>query len=305
VTLWVDGVGTGAGAFTLEVDFGAPLAAPANDACPGALQLTPGTPVTGTTLGASDDTATCTLPQRALSADVVYELEVTSASSLSVDVVASPGSSLQPVISLRAPGACSSEAGADTLFCAWPDVDVPGRATRIFPSLQPGRYAIWVEGDVLSRGDFQLDARLGAPVPPPPNDDCGSAAPLQPGVPVTGDTRGARADTLGWDVQAASGTGLYAPDVVYRFDNPSPQARTLTVTPDPVHGALLRPVLYVRGPGPSRCASENVGIQVGFASAPSLGAPVDLQLPQLPAGTFYVWVDGQAQQGGQFTLLLQ
>ncbi|MBM4380533.1 MAG: hypothetical protein FJ086_14755 [Deltaproteobacteria bacterium] len=305
VTLWVDGTGTGAGAFTLEVDFGAPVAAPANDTCATAQALAPGTPVSGTTAGAGDDTATCAYPAHAVSADVVYELEVPTASSLRVDVAATASSALQPVVSLRAPGACTSEAGVDTLFCTWPDVDEPGRTTRFFPSVPPGRYALWVEGDLLSRGDFQLDARLGAEVPAPANDDCSGAALLLPNTPTAGDTRGAHPDTLGWDVQSVGGTGLYAPDVVYRFDNPSPQARTLTVTPDPADGDLLRPVIYVRGPGPSRCASENVGIQVGIATAPARGAPAQLTLPQLPAGTYYLWVDGRAHQGGRFTVLLQ
>jgi len=267
--------------------------------------LVPSTPVGGTTSGAGDDTATCAYPPQAVSADVVYELDVPAASSLSVEVAASPGSSLQPVISLRSPGACASGAGADTLFCAWPDVDEQGRTTRFFPSLPPGRYALWVEGDLLSRGDFQLEARLGAEVPPPPNDDCAGAALLVPNSPVTGDTRGARADTLGWDFQSVGGTGLYAPDVVYRFDNPALQTRTLTVTPDPVDGASLRPVVYVRGPGPSRCASENVGIQLGIATATARGTPVQLVLPQLAAGTYYVWVDGRAQQSGRFSVQLQ
>jgi hypothetical protein len=212
---------------------------------------------------------------------------------------------LQPVISLRKPNACDSTADADTVLCAWPDPSDPYRVTRIAGEIAAGSYYLWVDGDATSDGAFQLKATLGAPVAPPANDNCNTALPLTPNVAVIADTRSASNDSAGWCGSSAETTGVSAPDVVFQFDNASMATRTITVVPDLTDGKLMRPIVYVRGPGAPLCGSITSSSQVACAVGSALGATTTLSLPNLPMGTYSVWVDGVAQQSGRFTIKLQ
>lgn len=306
--LWVDGIGSGAGAFSLSVEFADPPAPPANDGCASPQVLTGSGglfTVQGTTTGANDDVQTCTYPLGAFGSDVVYRLDVPAQASVSIDVQSSTGSSLQPVIQMKKPNACASDLSSDELFCAWPDPADPSRVTRVLGDVPPGQYFLWVDGDATTHGAFQLKATLGTPAAVPANDSCANSIPLSANVPVVADTRSASNDSSGFCGSGAESSGVFAPDVVFHFDNPSAATRTLTVIPDPYDGKLLRPVVYVRGPGSALCGSLAQSSQVACGVGTTLGGTLTLSLPNLPAGTFYVWVDGVAQQSGRFTLKLQ
>lgn len=306
--LWVDGAKGTKGAFSLTVELSQPTLPPANDGC-GSPQLVSGASgavtVNGTTTGANDDATTCTIPAGVTSPDVVYAIDVPGKQSLTLDLQAWSGSQLRPVMALRAPSACGSDDLANELFCAYGDPQFTQRAVYVHPQLDPGLYYLWVEGDYTSHGPFTLRASLGPPIPPPVNDGCLSAPiVLQPGNPVTGDTRGAANDDEGSCGPLPGTSGAAARDVVYQFVLAAPGSVTLTAAPDPSEGALFRPVLYVRGPGAAQCGSTASADQRGCQVAPAFGGQAVLNLPGLSPGTYWVWVDGVAQSSGKFTLKL-
>ncbi len=307
-SLWVDGASTTRGPFTLTVELAAPAAPPLNDVCsaPGPLPLELG-PVTvqGTTAAANDDASTCQVPQGAPSPDVVYQLDLTAEHSLAIDVKAAPGSSLKPVLALRN-NQCASSATNDQVFCVWADALFPDRIAFATGRLVPGRYHLWVDGDYTSVGDFQLTARLGAPVATPTNDDCTNPLPLKPLVAgVTGDTRSASNSTRGVCQPLDGQSGEYAGDVAYSFSIATPRQVTVTVVPDAVEGAQFRPVVYVRGPTAATCASLQPQDQVKCGAASTYGGTVVLALGTLPTGDYTVWVDGAGPSRGKFTIAIQ
>src|SRR5207302_10926333 len=146
---------------------------------------------TGTTVSAGDDpTLYCTGPAGGFSPDVVYTLEVPMTSALAIDLPASSGSALRPVIALRPPQKCSSAAVVDNLVCAWDDPQLTNRTVLTIPSVDPGTYSLWIEGDAATQGDFSLRVSTSAPAVPPDNDWCASTSipNLVAGIPVLGDT---------------------------------------------------------------------------------------------------------------------
>ncbi|MFZ5470526.1 MAG: hypothetical protein ACOZIN_13905 [Myxococcota bacterium] len=309
--VWVDGYGGSKGPFTLTVDLQTPVPPPANDTCasPQALAASTG-PVTvnGTTAGATDDVASCEEPLGATSPDVVYEINVPSRQSLALDLKASAGSPLRPVLSLRKPGKCEGSLSSDAVFCTWGDELYPDRAVYNAPALDPGTYYVWVEGDFATQGPFGLRAALGPPLSPPLNDSCQAALlpVLVPNAPLTGDTRAASNDST-----APCGGGSYGAkgeeggDVVYRLDVATVQTVTVTVVPDANEGTLLRPLVYVRGPGAALCESSAASAQKGCAAATQFGGTATLTLQSLTPGSYFVWVDGAGQSSGKFTVRVQ
>lgn len=109
---------------------------------------------------------------------------------------------------------------SDILSCSSYNVDAP--------RLPEGHYFVQVAGD----GAFTLRGTLGAPIAAPSNDDCSMALPVVSSTsswgPVSGDTRGARGETV----------AICAPlprdlprDVFYRVTVPGPGRLSATVTP--------------------------------------------------------------------------
>ncbi|MHB8876801.1 MAG: hypothetical protein ACYC8T_24155 [Myxococcaceae bacterium] len=305
--VWVDGAGASKGAFALTVELAAPSSAPSNDTCSAPQLLLPASgpvTVTGTTEGANID-ALLSCQVGSLSPDVVYEIAVPTRRSLSLDLQAAVGSQLLPVMVLRSPGACTSNALADELACVYDDPDFLDRTVLNLPAVDPGNYFLWVNGDLGSHGPFTLRASLGPPVLVPGNDDCMTAAtPLWARVAETGDTRAALNDTWG-SCGSLDASGELAGDVVYQLTLAAPQTVTVTVTPDLTDGRLFRPAIYVRGPGSVACSSRTLADQKGCAIAASYGSPVSLTLPGLPAGTWSVWVDGAGLSSGKFSIKWQ
>lgn len=303
--LWVDGLLQTRGSFVLEVTTKEPLWPPFNDTCATPKPLQPNlgaVAVSGTTLGANDDRFTCEVPYGAPSPDVVYSLAVPVQSSLSVDVQANQGSTLRPIINLST--ACASSPTTE-LVCTWGDPSAPNRVVHTRGSIPPGTYYVWVDGDYTSSGAFTLKAELGPPVPPPANDGCASALPLPAaGGQATGDTRSAGDSSHGTCAQWQGGSGEISGDVVYTFTLATTRSVALQAMADATDGKLFRPVLYVRGPGSGTCASQDLADQRGCAVAAQIGGTASLSLPNLPAGTYSVWVDGAGKTTGKFVLSL-
>jgi hypothetical protein len=310
-SLWVDGLeGTG-GAFDLMVDLQAAPPPPANDVCAGAvtLQLASGpVTVTGTTVSANDDALlSCTLPVGGYSPDVVYMIDVPTTLSVAIDVTAPQGSALRPIVGLRRPNACDSNDYFDELACVWDDPKYLSRTVVTLPSVDPGQYALWVEGDNATQGEFSLRVTTAPPVPPPANDYCPTATMMLPSLSsasaTAGDTRGASNDDEGACGFVFGENGENAPDVVYHLTVNTPQTVTVTVTPDPMTGALFRPVVYVRAPG--QCTDVLPPVPLGCQVGSDYGQSASVTLPNLAPGTYNVWVDGAGLSSGGFSIRIQ
>ncbi len=307
--LWVDGASATAGPFDLVVETAAPVLPPANDTCLGMQPVSVASgPVTvnGTTLGAGDETTSCQYPQGLFSPDVVYNVSVPSPRSLGVEVKALAGSSLRPVVTLRAPGQCDSTSMSTELYCGWNDTQFVDRVAFTLPEVPAGDYPVWVDGDVGSQGPFTLRLTPGPVISAPFNDDCSSistAPALTLGNAVTGDTRGAGHTTQGMCAMPAGSNGETAPDVVYKFVLGQTKSVVVTVTPDANDGQLFRPVVYVRGNFNASCADPSM--VKGCTAATAYGGSATISLPNLSAGTYFVWVDGAGLSSGKFSLKVQ
>src|SRR5262249_3592291 len=146
---------------------------------------------------------------------------------------------------------CDSNDPFDELACVWDDPQQLQRTVLTLPNVTAGQYALWVEGDDATQGDFTLRVTSCPPVPPPSNDWCGASMlpSVAAGGATTGDRRGAINDDegdCGFDLGA---NGEYAADVLFHMALTATQTVTVTVTPDAQTGALFRPVVYVRAPG--------------------------------------------------------
>lgn len=307
--LWVDGASATSGPFDLVVETAAPVPSPANDTCVGMQSVSVASgPVTvnGTTLGAGDDTSSCQYPEGLFSPDVVYNVSVPTRRSLGIEVKALAGSSLRPVVTLRAPGQCDSTSMGTELYCGWNDSQFVDRVAFTLPDVPAGDYPVWVDGDVGSQGPFTLRLTPGPVISPPANDDCSSIAmapALTLGNAVIGDTRGAAPTTQGMCAMPAGSNGEAAPDVVYKFVLTQAKSVVVTVTPDANDGQLFRPVVYVRGNFNASCADPQA--VKGCSAATAYGSAATVSLPNLPAGTYFVWVDGAGLSSGKFSLKVQ
>lgn len=308
--LWVDGVQGTSGAFDLTVELQAAPPPPGNDVCSGATPLPLATgvvTVTGTTISAGDDTTLlCTVPVGGYSPDVVYTLDVPARQALAIDLTAAVGSSFRPVFALRPPQRCTSNTLLDNLVCAWDDPHFTNRTVLTLPDVDPGTYALWIEGDGATQGDFTLRVSTSPPALVPRNDWCGDTMipTLLPGQPLQGDTRAALDDDQGSCGLVAGANGENAPDVVYHVTLTNTLSTLqVTVTPDANTGALLRPVVYLRAP--NGCRSTAPSSALGCQVATNYGDAVTLTVPNLGPGTYSVWVDGAGLSSGSFSIRLQ
>jgi hypothetical protein len=257
-------------------------------------------------LGAGDEATSCQYPAGLFSPDVVYNVSLPTRQSLGIEVKALAGSSLRPVVTLRATGQCSDNTLSTELFCGWNDSQFVDRVALTLPDVPAGDYPLWVDGDVGSQGPFTLRLSPGPVIPPPPNDDCLSIAALSSltlGTAVTGDTRGASTDGQGFCSFASGANGEAAPDVVYKLSLAVAKSLVVTVTPDQYDGQLFRPVVYVRGATASSC-NEPSALK-GCVAATTYGGQASVSLPNLAAGIYFIWVDGAGLSSGKFSLKVQ
>lgn len=300
--VWVDSADGTAGAFQLEV-----TAVPAvdNDLCTGIQALTFSgntATATGDTTYATngnvpgDQTPSCSDSARGTGKDVVYSFTLAQPQDVTVSVTPTGvNPTFQPVVSVRT--ACADATRTAEKGCVSPLAPTTGTLTLV--NQPAGTYVVWVDGALDTAGPFQLEVVLAPPTPPPANDSCAApqALAFSSGVAsVTGSTRQAANDNNAFDVSptcsaTARQTGR---DVVYSMTLAQPQDVTLTVTP--LAGSTLNPVLYVRQ---ASCTSQLFGDEL--VCLQKVG-PVSATLTALPAGTYWVWVDGAGGTSGDFSL---
>ncbi|MBL8917630.1 MAG: hypothetical protein JNJ54_02125 [Myxococcaceae bacterium] len=309
--LFVDGKAGTSGAFDLSLELAAPPQPPGNDACAMATPL----PISNgavflpneTTVGATATAVTCVdTPQ---TPDVAYTFTLTSRQSLSIDARALPGSKLLPVTTLKPAGSCLLTAELPLGRCGFSDLQVPDRAVAIAPALDPGTYTLWVSGDLATQGPFSLRVVPGPPLSAPANDACGTGGGLVSlgvGGTSTGDTRAAGNTTEGRCGLPLGANGELGADVAFAFQVAAPTPTlTITVQPDAVTGALLRPVIYVRGGASANNQCTSLGPNLGCQAAPDFGASATLTLSNVMPGVYTLWVDGAGLSAGAFSLSIR
>jgi hypothetical protein len=299
--LFVESANGAPGRVTVQVALLAPAQPPPNDSCslPQPLLFSGQTAVAvGNTALAANDSSTavndpsCSATARTSGKDLLYSYTLSARSNVAVVVRPVPGSTLHPVVSVRA--ACA--AASSELGCQAQAVVAAAQVT--LNDQLPGTYFVWVDSADGTDGAFQLEVTA---VPVVENDVCGGVQALT----FTGDTATATGDTsfaTNGNVpgdqtpscsDSARGTGR---DVVYAFTLTEARDVTVAVTPTGVSPSF-QPVVSVR----TSCADASRATERGCVS-PLAAAQARLTLVNLPAGTYVVWVDGALDTAGPFQL---
>ncbi|MSP62092.1 MAG: hypothetical protein EXR72_17510 [Myxococcales bacterium] len=282
--LFVDGyIGT-KGAFTITVALAPPPPAPANDACGGAQALTfvnGKATASGDLRGAGDDAvSTC----GSKGGDAVYTFTTLQAQSFLATLTPDKSTpNYRPVLFLRK--VCASAAMADELACT--KGAIGGAADITVANLPAGKYWLWADSLDNASGKFTLDATLAGP--PPANDTC--AAPEK--LTFVNNMAAATVETLVAKDDGSGTCGGTSPDAIYTFTTLKDQQITITVAPD-MNSAAYQPLVYLR----ASCAAG----ELGCIDAGKPGVPAKLVVPFVPAGTYFLWVDGFGGTKGKAAL---
>ena len=113
------------------------------------------------------------------------------------------------------------------------------------------------------------------------------------GAAVTATTVGAQHDS-----KVLCNITSVQPDLVYRFTTAQPKKVTALLTPNV---STYKVAVYLRSSCGSLAAADQVDCGIGSGN----GAAKSLTVPNLPAGTYWVWVDGAYStntMSGPFTL---
>jgi hypothetical protein len=241
---------------------------PSNDTCAGAINVGSGGTFSGTTCGASSETSSgC----GGSGPDVYYTMTLSSRSDVSINTCS--GTSFDSVLHIRSGGCPGTEVVCNDDGC--------GVQSTITTTLDAGTYTIVVDSFGSTTGPFSLSVTITPSGPP--NDTCSAPTALTVGTAVTGTTVGANHNYTG----SCGGSG---PDIVYRF--------TLGSTSDffaaVVATSSWDPVVYISTTcGSSSYCNDDWG-GGGLSSA--------LEVDGLPAGTYYLVVDGLGSSSGTFIL---
>jgi len=244
---------------------------PLNDACAGAVLLSPSALVQGTTAGASNDGASACGGQSG--SDVVYKFSL----SAPQQVTFSTTGALDTVLALQS--TCGDP--LRELVCH----DQPGSVEQLSAVLPAGDYTLWVDSFSGAEGAFELSYQAAAPPPAPSNEACASGLILDEaagGGMESGDLAMA-AD----DLSALCGLG--GGDAVYLLN--LTQAASLSAELVGAEGLSLS----LR----SSCL-DPLSELACVASAASMGAHLDR--PYLSAGSYALVVDGGGPARGAFSL---
>jgi hypothetical protein len=291
---------------TLELSAAVPPPPPSNDTCaaPGLLTLSSsGTAsAAGDTSAATngndpaDGTPSCASGAMTDGADVVYRLDVPADTALRVSVSAlQSGGTFAPVVYLRR-GTCDDASVGAEVGCAGPSFIGP--TDLVAPNVTAGTYFIWVDGADAESGAFSLSVQTFTPTA---NDTCAAPGQLTLSsagtASVTGDTTGAtNGNDLADPTPSCSFTAqLDGVDVVYQVNLPVDSGLRVRVSALASGGAFT-PVVYVR----NACDDATSPAELGCADGMSGSAEVTL--PNLPAGNYFIWVDGADAATGAFTL---
>jgi hypothetical protein len=228
-------------------------------------------------------------------ADVVYRLDVLSDTALRFSVTPlSSGGAFAPVVYLRR-GTCDDGTFGAEVGCSSPTFAGP---TTLTASVTAGTYYVWVDGFDAESGAFSLDVQT---VTQATNDTCASPEQITLSsagtASVTGDTGSATNGNAPTDsTPTCSFMGqLDGTDLVYRVDLPTDTALRVRASPL-VSGGNFTPAVYLR----SACDDASTTAELGCAEG--LFGPAELSLTNVPAGTYFIWVDTASQGTGAFTL---
>jgi hypothetical protein len=225
--LWIDGSFMTTGPFDLSVQMNALPAAPLNDTCDGAIDITSAIgPTFGTTLGAAADynfqeVASCKFndPVNSSGADAVYTFSASATGSYQVDVVPLT-SSFVPTIYVTS-GACGTTCEAY----------VSQSAATIEVATAPTTYSIIVsstfnENQHYSPGDFTIQVQMPKL--------CEDAIAITKGDSVAGSTQ-STTNNYGTKLSSAcAGASFLGNDVVYAFTMTPPGPAVPGFVPPPI-----------------------------------------------------------------------
>lgn len=274
--LWVDGLGSSAGKFTVRVDATAPVA---GDSClsPGTLTLAGSTATaTGTTVGLGNDGTAGFTCGGAAGPDAVFKFSLGSAQKVTATVT--PGSTLQPAVTL------SSTCGTPGPTCA--GANQPGATVATASVLGAGDHFVWIDGVNGTSGTYSLTVQLAAPTA---GDGCANPIDLSLPASVPGSVS-ASGDTTGFTHDGFTACGGRSLDAVYRFN--LAQAARVDATVTPSAGSGLWPTIGIH----TVCGVDETGC--GRATATGQAATASANLA---AGTPFVWVDGLRTSTGTMT----
>jgi len=216
--------------------------------------------------------------------DVVYQFTLAAPQAVKVDLAAEDP--LVPMVYVRK--SCS-DTGQSEEACAVG----AAKATAEHGALAAGTYYVFVDGLGRSAGDFTLTVTKSAPVAAP-NDNCPEAAAMSldagGGWSATGTTVGAVNHTGGTCSGSSGG------DVVFQFTTSAAHKATVSVTPDAA-SKTYAPVIYLR-----RTCAETGPSELACGYTPTALAVASAVVNNLPAGTYFVWVDGYLGSAGKFRL---
>jgi hypothetical protein len=267
--VFVDGYSQEGGSFKMTVSATDVLALA--DACRRAPSLSPGTPVSGTTDGNTDD-AEATCGGGAEGADAAWSFNLASRSRVRL---VEHSDDMAPVVHVRR--ACAD--AQSEIACAEPIAS--GGDAALIGIFDAGDYTAFADArDSEAAGAYSLQLEVGPPAGAGTSGEgCGDAVALSSGTGLTtvGDTFAARDDVAG----SCGGAG--AADVVYRVDVPRRSRFVASL-----QGEEAPHLLVVW----RRCGDRG--------SEVACNRSVD---EVLPAGTYFVAVDGAfAESLGRFTL---
>ncbi|MCU0690413.1 MAG: putative metal-binding motif-containing protein, partial [Polyangiaceae bacterium] len=249
---------------------------PEHDVCADPIELESGKPTIVSTRGAKLDYASSCVRVGAPSLrDIVAAITIEDGAPVDLDVSARGAMGSIWVSTATQCGDASTE-----LACAGSSDTPQGSVARfIARGVQPGVYPVLVATDMEQ--DVTLRAVLRVPTPPPTNETCGTAVPVEPGTTVTAEIVGIAAD-----LATACATTLG--ELVYSFT--LDESQDVFVYAGSVDG-LGNPTIGLRGPGCVDVAEE--------LSCKSGAAPTLYQRALQP-GTYYVSVSATAPTSVSF-----
>lgn len=255
----------GSGEVVVNVTLSEPTPPPANETCASATDVSGGGTFTGSFVDVADDTsAACGFGS---SPDLFYRFRLDAPADVRVNASATTGESLSWAVRTA---------------CATPSTDFRcaygSPATGTIHQLAAGDYFLVVEGPSYAEVDFTLAVDILPPTPPLPGDRCDAPIPITPGTTYAGTLVGMEHD---YEVSC----GFRYRDAIHSFTLASAQDVAIDVDGGTAYlNVALRPT----------CDSEAGQLRC------DQGAPARARIRSLPAGTYYVIVEGSSL--GAYTL---
>lgn len=233
--------------------------------------------------------------------DVVYQYTLDKAQDVLIKATPISGN-LNPTIYVTKGEGCRGYRESD--FVADPNTnktacDQPLRFTQAKLTLfnQPaGTYYLWVDSNddnsMRTRGHFYLEMNLLPASVPVTNDTCETATEIHTFPAAFSANQLSATDQQ--SPACGPSTGTDGADVVYRFVTTEPKKLTVDVTPSELT-PKYQPVIFLRSSLAS-CNVTTLALANDFActEAQQWGATANLEVSNLPAGEYYLVIDGDS-----------